>query len=320
VIVGLPLCRDPEYCKINVTFTIDVVQTAKKINQFPDFLHPIVGPMYSKSADYKRRLLQLLGSTIKYRREMLDKHGSDWADKPNDYLTWTMEQESSGPLARDPEYLVLRVLQVNFAAIHTSSMTFTHALYHLAVHPEYADILREEAVSVIKQEGGWNKATMREMKKGDSFLRESARINALSLLTLVREAKQDYTFSNGLTITKGNYVGTSLYSVHQDEGNYKDANEFKPWRFVNDAVEKEGINMQQYVATGPEFLAFGYGKHACPGRFFAANELKAMLAYVVMNYDVQLAGGSKERPPNRYVGQNVTPNVTAHVMFRKRAN
>jgi hypothetical protein len=55
-----------------------------------------------------------------------------------------------------------------------------------------------------------------------------------------------------------------------------------------------------------------------PGRFFAANELKAMLCFIVMNYDVQLEGGSKERPPNHFDGPDVAPNTTAHVMFRKR--
>jgi hypothetical protein len=49
------------------------------------------------------------------------------------------------------------------------------------VHPEYADVLREEAFTILKQEGGWTKAAMREMKKTDSFLRESARVNALGL-------------------------------------------------------------------------------------------------------------------------------------------
>lgn len=28
------------------------------------------------------------------------------------------------------------------------------------------------------------------------------------------------------------------------------------------------------VTTSPNHLAFGHGKHACPGRFFAATEIK----------------------------------------------
>jgi hypothetical protein len=63
----------------------------------------------------------------------------------------------------------------------TSYQTFTHALFHLAANPEYAEILREEAISVIKQEDGWTKTAMRKLEKADSFLRESARTNGISV-------------------------------------------------------------------------------------------------------------------------------------------
>lgn len=56
-----------------------------------------------------------------------------------------------------------------------------------------------------------------------------------------------------------------------------------------------------------------------PGRFFAVNELKAMFAYLILNYDVQLEGGSLERPQNVTYESNIIPNTKAKVMFRKRA-
>ena len=54
-----------------------------------------------------------------------------------------------------------------------------------------------------------------------------------------------------------------------------------------------------------------------PGRFFAANELKAMLAYIVVNYDLKI-GGDGHRPENVYFGANVIPSPSGEVMFRKR--
>jgi hypothetical protein len=55
------------------------------------------------------------------------------------------------------------------------------------------------------------------------------------------------------------------------------------------------------------------------GRFFAATELKAMLAHVVMNYDVA-AKVEGVRPPDTCFNMSVTPNATAKVRFRKRAD
>ena len=74
--------------------------------------------------------------------------------------------------------LTLRLLNINFAAIHTSSMSFTHLLYHLATMPEYVQPLREEVEAVIR-ECGWTKIALTKMHKVDSFIRESQRINGL---------------------------------------------------------------------------------------------------------------------------------------------
>ena len=56
-----------------------------------------------------------------------------------------------------------------------------------------------------------------------------------------------------------------------------------------------------------------------PGRFFAANELKAMMAHIVMNYDVKFEHEGV-RPPNKWYGLSLGPDPTAKVLFRKREN
>lgn len=45
--------------------------------------------------------------------------------------------------------------------------------------------------------------------------------------------------------------------------------------------------------TGPDFLVFGHGRHACPGRFFAAAELKPILARALLRCDFEIL---PERP------------------------
>jgi hypothetical protein len=86
--------------------------------------------------------------------------------------------------------LVSRILMVNFAAIHTTTMVrhtyalltdkaFTHAIYDLASHPEYVSPLREEIEPLIL-EHGWQKSTLMKMKKLDSFIKEGFRLNLVS--------------------------------------------------------------------------------------------------------------------------------------------
>lgn len=61
----------------------------------------------------------------------------------------------------------------------------------------------------------------------------------------------------------------------------------------------------QFVGVGQTSLQFGYGRHACPGRFFAAHEIKMIMASFVMHYDVKMPGDLKERYPNLLMGSSV---------------
>jgi cytochrome P450 len=36
-------------------------------------------------------------------------------------------------------------------------------------------------------------------------------------------------------------------------------------------------------------MGFGHGNHACPGRFFAASELKIQLSHLLIKYEWKLA-------------------------------
>ena len=62
------------------------------------------------------------------------------------------------------------------------------------------------------------------------------------------------------------------------------------------------------------------GSYNClvsPGRFFAANELKIMMANLVLKYDIKFADGSR-RPKNEWMATTIQPSATAQVLFRKR--
>ena len=54
-----------------------------------------------------------------------------------------------------------------------------------------------------------------------------------------------------------------------------------------------------------------------PGRYFASNELKAILAHLILNYDVKL-GGDGSRPPEVYFSLSVIPALGGRVLFKKR--
>jgi hypothetical protein len=53
-----------------------------------------------------------------------------------------------------------------------------------------------------------------------------------------------------------------------------------------------------------------------PGRLFAVNEIKGLLAYIVATYDIKLEEGQSV-PQGYYIAGGRTPSI-ANVMFRAR--
>ncbi|KAH8092525.1 cytochrome P450 [Cristinia sonorae] len=321
IFVGLPLCRDPDYRELNIEFTVDVVKAAATINLFPHFLRPLAGRVLTPVPSKIRRAERHLRPIIEQRYKMMEELGPDYEGKPNDMLSWLMD-EAVGE-EKDVSALTRRILTVNFAAIHTSSMSFTHALYQLAAHPEWASVLREEVEDVVKKEG-WTKQAMQYMRKVDSFMKESQRFHGLGSIVMTRRALQDFTFSDGTFVPRGAFVSAAATATHYDVENYDRAGEFDPWRFSSARAQGEGEGTKhQMVSTSKEYVPFGHGRHACPGRFFAANELKAMMAHVVVTYDVSLEGESESSgqgkvPDPMWVVTALVPNPTAKVLFRRR--
>jgi len=161
---------------------------------------------------------------------------------------------------------------------------------------------------------------IQRMKRVDSFLKESLRLNTVLGAILSRRATRDFTFSDGTFIPKGAFVSTPATAIHHDEEYYDNAQVFKPWRFFDAAGEEDddgSISMKHHLSTtSKEYLPFGHGKHACPGRFFASLVLKTMVAHTVMYYDIALVEGHIPPPMRRFGG--CMPNPTANVLFRRR--
>ncbi|GJJ07760.1 hypothetical protein Clacol_001965 [Clathrus columnatus] len=314
IFVGVPICREPEYLKVNIDFTMSISKSRNRLIRTPAFLRPLVARYLTTVSESITIAAKYLGPIIQERQAKIDEHGQDYPEKPVDLLSWLMEDASNEQ--RTVTQLTNRILSLNFAAIHTSSMTFTHTLYHLAAEPHYLQPMREEIESVIAQEG-WTKIAMTKMHKLDSFLKESLRYNGISFVSLNRIALKDFTFSDGTFIPKGTFISAAAQSIHHDEEKYPDSEKFDGFRFANIRTQDGYNTTNQFVNTSPDYIPFGHGKHACPGRFFAANELKAMMAYLVLNYDIKMKNEGV-RPKNLSIAMSCPPDITASVMFRRR--
>ncbi|KAF8897198.1 cytochrome P450 [Infundibulicybe gibba] len=330
--VGFPLCRDVGYLSMMERFARDVFSDSNTLNCFPRFLWPIAARLFTDIAARTKTAIGYLGPIVQDRLDKEEQYGFDWPGKPNDLISWLLEEAQGDQ--RSVWNVTARVLAVNFAAIHTTSMASTHMLYDLSVRPEYIQPLREEVESVVTQEG-LSKASLGKMRKLDSFVRESQRFTGTGAcitpllyfryrrlthactVVMGRKVLRDFTFSNGTFVPAGNFITVASFATHHDEINYESPQEFDGFRFSK-MREADGESIRhQMVSLSSKNVMFGSGRHACPGRFFAVNELKAILAHVLLKYDVKLEDDSG-RPADHWLGAAAIPNPYAKVMFRQR--
>jgi len=84
--------------------------------------------------------------------------------------------------------------------------------------------------------------------------------------------------------------------------------------------DDEALNAPaSFVTVTATNMGFGYGRQACPGRFFAANTMKAILSRLILDYEFKFVEGKDgKRPANLVVGEHILPSMTSEVLFRKK--
>lgn len=281
---------------------------------------------------HTNRFYKLLKPEIDHRLKLYDEQRTDpeakaLKDEPNDFLQWSIKQAktSGDPYMWKSYTLAGRIMLLNFASIHTSSFAITHVLLDLACgKQEYIDELRDEIHEVLAAHNGqWTKRALAAMSKLDSTFRESQRLNSFVTLATSRTvvAPNGIKTPSGVEVPQGVRVCAQSYPVFHDASIYPDPYTFRPFRFAEkrggsgdgNYVEKA---RQAWATTSSEYTAFGHGRHACPGRFFASSELKLMLAYILMNYDLER---QERRPDNVWFGMNRVPPMKATLRFKRRA-
>lgn len=133
-------------------------------------------------------------------------------------------------------------------------------------------------------------------------------------VSMERKAMKTVTLSDGTTIPKGAKLCVNTDFAFE-KSIYPSPHIFQSDRFLQKREAGE-INKWQYVTTSPEHLGFGHGRHACPGRFFASNEIKIALIHLLLKYDWKYAEEGKVA--EQVSGPSAWVPVTQKVMYRWR--
>ena len=138
-------------------------------------------------------------------------------------------------------------------------------------------------------------------------------------VTFNRQVSKSIRLSDGARLPAGAFITMPSDSVARDPDIYDDPEQFDAFRFYEKRMlSKANANRYQFATTGPESLALGQGKTACPGRFFATAQIKVVLANILLNYDISFPAGQTTRPKNLRQGGLVRPDPKQGLVFAPR--
>lgn len=129
--------------------------------------------------------------------------------------------------------------------------------------------------------------------------------------------------SNGTSLPAGTRVAVPSHAILQDSANVPGPTkptQFDPFRYSRireDPAHPENAQKFLFAMTDSRNMAFGYGKYACPGRFYASNEMKLVLAHLLLRYDIKLPDGHG-RPKNFTFDSDMFPDPRARLLIKRR--
>ncbi|QPC76567.1 hypothetical protein HYE68_007319 [Fusarium pseudograminearum] len=288
VFLGTDLCRNETWLRISRDYTVRAFSAAEDLRMWPAFIRPLVSlflPNCRKMRQEVKEARSIIENTMDRRRVEAKKLAAAGQDAPvyDDALQWF----ENGALAKgiSCDHTALQ-LSISVGAIHTTTDLLSQVLMRISQNLEILDPLRQEIGSVLREDG-WSKTSLVKMKLLDSVVKESQRMKPSDVVSMMRLVTEDMTLSDGTFISKNTGVGVSSHRMW-DPSVYPNPDQWDGYRFYNLRQEPGKQNTAQLVSTSPDYLAFGHGQHACPGRFFASNEIKIALVEIIMKYDFEL--------------------------------
>ncbi|SMR61255.1 unnamed protein product [Zymoseptoria tritici ST99CH_3D1] len=315
IFLGPDFVHNKEWIRIAKNYTVDTFTAIAICRYIPALIRPLFVqflPLCRKVRRDYTTCANILAPVLASREAELKaaKSESRPPNLPDDAIEWFRNA------AHGREYNQTDVqVSLQVASIHTTTDLLAQAILNLCAHPEMVAPLREEAIAVLSTQG-WQKTALTSLHLLDSFLKETQRLKPINFTSLHRYATRDTTLSGGIHIPQGTNLGIHSYNLFNPDI-YTSPETFDGYRYLRlRQSDPKWEHKGHLVSTSVEHTGFAHGKSACPGRFFAANEVKIAMVHVLLKYDVKVE--RKEDAMWITYGPNCYVNPKARMWVRRR--
>ncbi|XP_075926196.1 7-alpha-hydroxycholest-4-en-3-one 12-alpha-hydroxylase-like isoform X2 [Petromyzon marinus] len=282
------------------THSLEVFKEFRKYDQlFPAIATSTLWPAQRKEAD---RLKSWFWEHLTVSLLRVREHVSPWILGRDEKL---VELQADKETRDRTLFMLLWASQGNTgpAAFWTLAYLMKHADAMAAVRAEVQQLLEATGQSdgAETQEISLTRDMLVNTPVLDSVIEEMLRLRSAPIL--MRAVQQDMT----LQVPGASGPGTKLragdrlamfphLSPHMDPEVHADPEEFKFDRFLNE----DGSKKTDFFKSGRKLryptMAWGAGVSICPGRFFAANEIKQFIVLMLIHYDIEFSDPTTKVP------------------------
>lgn len=327
VMVGPELCK--EWPAISLQYLNAALKAPGVVRQkyHPRFywVAKYFSPEVKDVMKVRRRAAEFVRPELEARQAALKNAESEGtvgdSEKHDDFIQWLMDEHRAKGKEVTPDELVQNIFITMVASMHGTSSIGYSVLLDLLAHPDALADIKEEISRVKRDElqGSqvWTRHSLGELRLLDSFMRETHRMHPFTEATMQRTVVVPYTFKDGLTLPAGISVNfTSLLHSLDRDAHGADADIFDPKRWANKRQHFDTSKFQ-FASTSDDWLNWGGGPHACPGRFLADVTIKLILIYLLTNYDIKYPDGITARPADGRRNLMITPDMAIPILFKR---
>lgn len=249
-------------------------------------------------------------------------------------------------------------ISLSFESTPSSAGTLYYILVELAADPELAEVLRKEVLSitldgklpstqlseldkmdsVMRESARVNPFSYRKQPKARAprccsraswpahllLLIDLANLSTCPVIIVVlyRRVMQPLQLSAGPLLPAGTNICVDAHHINFSPELWERPFEFdglRHHRARQKQKERSGKkNSFRFANLAADYPGWGDGLQACPGRAFADNTLKIILARLLIQYEFRLRPGEGKPKKGSMPNGSMYPDVKARIMFRSR--
>ncbi|KAJ4353247.1 uncharacterized protein N0V89_004974 [Didymosphaeria variabile] len=299
ILLSSDAARDDRWLEFEDEYINNALSYITALKSWPKFLRPLVY-RHVKGYDILQQQWATGQNIIKKFLDQKKAQGWEPLQKPPSFFDYVSSQNKNLPV---DDHVSMQITMF-IAGVHTSAATATNALYDAAVDwDQMREIQKEVRETYRSCSGNFTRQGLNQMVKLDSFLKEVSRFSSPDLTTFARKSSSSITLSNGFRVPNGAKLEVATGAIYRDEQLYKDPLSFKALRFYEMRQGENAQTKHQWTSVSRRDLDWGYGRHACPGRYMADITVKLIMIELFLHYEFKSLPGQGRHPNIEFDGQ-----------------